>query len=219
MCSSSQILRRPPHIVVIGPPGSGKGTLCKAIQSKLNLVHISCGDMLRASLGDQSMPADVKDRVRRGDLVPDDLIISVVKSRVGTRDSLLNGWLLDGFPRTREQAVALCSEKEDFNPDSVIILNMNKHTLLHRILGRRIDPETGATYHVDNLPKEQAVRQRLVVRTDESPQLALARYDDYVSRIQGIKEALAKIKFIELDGSKPIVELLSDLKELFETKS
>jgi adenylate kinase len=218
ICSSSR-MARPPRIVVIGPPGSGKGTLCKAIQNKMHLVHISAGDILRASLNDQSISADVKNMVNKGNLVPDDLIISVVKSRVQTSDSLLNGWLIDGFPRTQKQAIALCSEDEIFNPDCVILLNINKPLLLQRITGRRVDPVTGTPYHIDDLPKDLTVRQRLVIRPDDSPQLAMARYDDYVSRIQSIKEALARFKLIELDGSKPMVELLDDLENVFKPKA
>jgi adenylate kinase len=127
-------------IVLIGPPGSGKGTQAPRIKETLNLKHLATGDMLRAAVKSGSeIGKKAKDIMGRGDLVPDELVISLIEDNIGKADGS-NGILLDGFPRTPEQAYKLDQmfKKKNINIDSVLEFKVNEDVLEERIVGRRI---------------------------------------------------------------------------------
>ena len=166
------------RLMFVGPPGAGKGTQAVRIAAKYGIPHISTGDMLREEMKNGTLLGkQAKSFIDAGELVPDDVIIKMVQDRVGRPDSA-GGFLLDGFPRTREQAQAL----EDIaSLDAVVNINVPDDKLIHRICGRRVCRDCGATYHesmLENLrlcprcggelyvrddDKEEIVRQRLIV--------------------------------------------------------
>ncbi len=163
-------------LIFLGPPGAGKGTQAVKIASRFEIAHISTGDMLRAEIREgTALGVAAKTLMDRGELVPDDVILGMVKSRIQKPDCK-NGFLFDGFPRTIAQAEAL----EKISPiDAVINIEVPVERLIQRISGRRMCPKCGAAYHVstrkDSLcdcggelyqrddDKEETVRNRLVV--------------------------------------------------------
>ncbi len=163
-------------LIFLGPPGAGKGTQAVKIAERFQIAHISTGDMLRAEMREGTeLGKAAKDLIDRGELVPDDVILGMVKNRI-RRDDCKNGFLFDGFPRTIAQAEAL----ESISPiDYVINLEVPVERLITRISGRRMCPDCGAAYHVSRHPdskcecgselyqrdddKEETVRNRLVV--------------------------------------------------------
>ncbi len=163
-------------LIFLGPPGAGKGTQAAKIAERYKIAHISTGDMLRAEMREGTeLGLAAKGIIARGELVPDDVILGMVKNRI-RRDDCKNGFLFDGFPRTIAQAEAL----ETISPiDYVINLEVPEARLISRISGRRICPGCGAAYHISKRPdetcdcgdklhqreddKEETVRKRLVV--------------------------------------------------------
>lgn len=163
-------------LIFLGPPGAGKGTQAVKIASKFDIAHISTGDMLRAEMREGTeLGKAAKSLMDRGELVPDDVILGMVKNRIQQPDCK-NGFLFDGFPRTIAQAEAL----ESISPiDVVINLEVPVERLIQRISGRRMCPKCGAAFHIstrkDNIcdcgtelyqrddDKEETVRNRLVV--------------------------------------------------------
>lgn len=132
-------------LILLGPPGAGKGTQAKGIAERYGIAHISTGDMLRAQVREGTpLGLEAKSCMDRGELVPDAVIIGMVKERIKDKDCE-NGFLFDGFPRTVAQADAL-SEFTDI--DAVINIDVPFERLLKRISGRRMCPDCGATYHI-----------------------------------------------------------------------
>ena len=163
-------------LIFLGPPGAGKGTQAVKIAEKYQIAHISTGDMLRAEMREGTqLGKEAKSLIDRGELVPDDVILGMVKNRIQKEDCK-NGFLFDGFPRTIAQAEAL---EEISAIDYVINLEVPAERLISRISGRRMCAECGAGYHVSTYAdanckcgsalyqreddKEETVRNRLVV--------------------------------------------------------
>ncbi len=163
-------------LIFLGPPGAGKGTQAVKIASRFGIAHISTGDMLRAEMREGTeLGKAAKDLIDRGELVPDDVIMGMVKNRI-LQDDCKNGFLFDGFPRTIAQAEALT---EISGIDHVINLEVPVERLISRISGRRMCPDCGTAYHVswhagEKCPcggalyqrdddKEETVRNRLAV--------------------------------------------------------
>ena len=132
-------------LIFLGPPGAGKGTQAVKIAARYGIAHISTGDMLRAEMREGTeLGKAAKDLIDRGELVPDDVIMGMVKNRI-RREDCQNGFLFDGFPRTIKQAEALA---EISGIDYVINLEVPAERLISRISGRRMCPECGKAYHV-----------------------------------------------------------------------
>ena len=142
------------NLILLGPPGAGKGTQAARIVEKYNIPHISTGDIFRKNISEGTkLGKKAKEYMDRGELVPDSLVIEIATDRL-TEDDCADGFLLDGFPRTVEQAVALDAflggRGEKIN--HVLDIDVPKEELMTRLIGRRVCKECGATYHVTNMP-------------------------------------------------------------------
>ena len=171
------------RMILVGPPGAGKGTQAVYLVEKFKISHISTGEMLRAAVTegtDLGKRADVFMKV--GGLVPDDLVIAMVIERIGKPDCS-EGFMLDGFPRTRPQAEALDSElqKAAVALDVVLQIEVPDALIVERITGRRMDPETGDIYHVSFKPPPAAVVSRVIQRKDDTEEACRARLEKYHS--------------------------------------
>lgn len=141
------------RIILLGPPGAGKGTQAKYITDKFGIPQISTGDMLRAAVkAGTELGLKAKDIMASGGLVSDDLIIALVKERIQEPDCV-NGFLFDGFPRTIPQAEALLAEGVDI--DKVIEIHVADEEIVSRLSGRRVHEGSGRVYHVTNNPPKQ----------------------------------------------------------------
>ncbi|CAN0477424.1 unnamed protein product, partial [Ectocarpus sp. 8 AP-2014] len=137
-------------------------------------------------------------RFAQGKLVPDEVIIGIVKDRLNEDDCKTQGWLLDGFPRTRAQADALAAEGIQAN--SFLLLNVPDEMLIRRVVGRRLDPDTGDIYHVDFNPPPAEIVDRLIQRADDTAEKAQVRLVQYHGNIAAIRECYEDIT-CSLDGS------------------
>ena len=188
------------RIIIAGAPAAGKGTQCEMIKAKYGLVHLSTGDILREAVK-QGTPLGVKAKafMDGGQLVPDDLITGLICDRLKETDCQTNGWLLDGFPRTRSQAEALSSA--GMVPDCFLMLDVPEDILVERVTGRRTDPATGKIYHMTfNPPENDEVASRLVQRSDDTAEKIIVRYKEFQSHIDAVKSCYED-KMVRVDGS------------------
>lgn len=171
------------RLILVGPPGAGKGTQATAITKRYGIPHISTGDMLRSAVKAGTELGKKADAyMQRGDLVPDDLVIAMVIERLQQPDCV-NGFLLDGFPRTRAQAASLDAalEANDLALDAVVLINVPDDLIVERIVGRRMDPVTGDIYHISFNPPPAAIASRVVQRKDDTEEAVRTRLEKYVS--------------------------------------
>ncbi|RID59852.1 hypothetical protein BRARA_F03049 [Brassica rapa] len=154
--------------MISGAPASGKGTQCELITQKYGLVHISAGDLLRAEIASGSENGRLaKEHMEKGQLVPNEIVVMMVKDRLSQTDAEQNGWLLDGYPRSSSQATAL--QGFGFHPDLFIVLEVPEDILVERVVGRRLDPVTGKIYHLKYSPPEtEEIAARLTQRFDDT---------------------------------------------------
>ena len=167
------------NVIFLGPPGAGKGTQAQIVCTKLGIPQISTGDMLRTAIANQTETGlKAKAFMDAGQLVPDAVVIAIVKERVAAADCH-NGFLLDGFPRTVEQAKALA---EFAKIDAVVNISVADADLVKRLSGRRVCPICGAPYHVDRLNGETKCvvdGTTLIQRDDDLPDTVLNRLTVY----------------------------------------
>jgi adenylate kinase len=171
------------RMILIGPPGAGKGTQAARLVERYQIPHISSGDMLRAAVAEGTALGRTADGfMKAGQLVPDEVVIGMVIERIRKPDCQ-NGFMLDGFPRTRPQAEALDAALSEagISLDSVLLIEVPDELILERITGRRNDPQTGAVYHVRFNPPPPDVAARVVQRSDDTEQAFGARLTKYHS--------------------------------------
>ncbi|KAK3006350.1 hypothetical protein RJ639_017860 [Escallonia herrerae] len=159
-------------IMISGAPASGKGTQCELITKKYGLVHIAAGDLLRAEIAAGTENGRrAKEYMEIGQLVPNEIVVMMVKDRLSQPDSEEKGWLLDGYPRSSSQATAL--KEFGFEPDLFILLEVPEEILVERVVGRRLDPVTGKIYHLQYSPPEtEEIAARLTQRFDDTEEKA-----------------------------------------------
>ncbi len=192
------------NIILMGPPGAGKGTAAKQLQTAFNLVHISTGDMFREAMKEGTELGKLaKTFIEKGDLVPDDVTIGIVRERLSKPDCA-NGYLLDGFPRTLVQAEALEKlSKEIGRPiDTVINLDCNQEELIRRISGRRVCKVCGTPYHVVTMkPKVEGVCDHcggpLYQRPDDNEEALKVRLHHYVESTKPLLDYYEKLGLLK----------------------
>eukprot|EP00541_Cyclophora_tenuis_P018842 CAMPEP_0116557868 /NCGR_PEP_ID=MMETSP0397-20121206/9488_1 /TAXON_ID=216820 /ORGANISM="Cyclophora tenuis, Strain ECT3854" /LENGTH=277 /DNA_ID=CAMNT_0004083391 /DNA_START=164 /DNA_END=997 /DNA_ORIENTATION=+ len=188
-------------LIIAGAPASGKGTQCAIIKENFGVVHLSTGDMLRAAVAaGTEVGKQAKDFMDAGKLVPDDVIIGVVKDRLAAEDCQSQGWLLDGFPRTQAQAQALA--QAGVSADCFIFLEVPDDILVERVVGRRTDPETGDIYHLTfSPPEDDEVMARLVQRSDDTEDKVKVRLEQFHANVDAVKGSYTDIS-VDVDGTK-----------------
>ncbi len=196
---------RPLSIIIAGAPASGKGTQCEVIKDLYDVVHLSTGDILRAAVAARTPVGIVaKEYMDAGKLVPDEVMIDIVRDRLQEEDCKTRGWLLDGFPRTKAQAEAL--KAAGVCADCFIFLNVPDEILVERVVGRRTDPVTGKIYHVKYFPPPEdnpEILSRLVQRSDDTEEKVVVRLRQFHDNVAAVKGYYTDIS-VEIDGtSKP----------------
>jgi adenylate kinase len=174
------------NLVLLGPPGSGKGTQGERLQEDLRLPYYATGDILRAAVRDETeLGREAKEYMDRGDLVPDEVIVGVIAERIDSSEAL-DGFILDGFPRTTPQAEALDRKLAELSRrvTAVLLIDVSDDEVVRRLGGRRTCEAGGHVFHVDfEPPKQEGVcdidGSALIVRDDDKPEVIRKRLQTY----------------------------------------
>tara|TARA_Y100001970_G_C14094507_1_gene781879 strand:- start:340 stop:978 length:639 start_codon:yes stop_codon:yes gene_type:complete len=200
------------NLMLLGPPGSGKGTQAKLLIKKLKIPQISTGDMLREHIKNQTKLGKIaKGYMDKGELVTDNLILEMMKTRFLQSDCK-NGFILDGFPRTIPQAEGLSQLLNELNQklNNVIVLNVGDDNIVERMSGRRIHLESGRVYHIKfNPPKNENLdditNEPLSIREDDQEQTVRSRLEIYHNTTKPLIEYYKKYNIlVEINGNAPI---------------
>ena len=174
------------NLVLLGPPGSGKGTQGERLQEDLELPYYATGDILRAAVREGTeLGKAAKDYMDRGDLVPDEVIVGMIGERIDSSEAA-DGFILDGFPRTAPQAEALAAKLGELGREltAVLLIDVSDEEVVRRLGGRRTCAENGHVFHVEfNPPEQEGVcdvdDSELIVRDDDKPEVIRHRLEQY----------------------------------------
>ena len=212
------------NIILMGLPGAGKGTQASEIVKNFPIPHISTGDMFRKAIKDETdLGKEAKSYMDRGELVPDEVTVGIVKERI-SEDDAKKGFLLDGFPRTIDQAESLnqIMSELDREIDAVINIEVPEEELMNRLTGRRICEKCGTTYHlVFNPPKVDGICDidggKLYQREDDNPETVSNRLSVNVKQSKPILEYYNNKGVLKnIDGSKDIDEVTNDVIDILD---
>ena len=206
-------------ILLLGPPGGGKGTQSKFLMSKFNIPQISTGDMLRAHVkNDTTLGKKAKEFMDKGELVTDSLILDMIEVRFQEKDCE-NGFILDGFPRTIKQAEGLDElfQKTNQKLDYVLVINVEDDEIVSRMGGRRMHPESGRVYHVKYNPpknegKDDVTNEPIIIRDDDKEETVRNRLLVYHNQTKPLINYYRQ-NVININGSQPIDKVKSSIIE------
>ena len=198
-------------IMFLGAPGAGKGTQAEIVSEKYNIPAISTGAIIREALKSGSeMGLKAKKFIEAGELVPDDVVIGIIKERLAKSDCQ-NGFILDGFPRTVPQAEAL--DSMGVSLDRVVSIEVPDEVIVERMSGRRVCAKCGATYHTVYNPSLDGVncdkcKEELTIRRDDAPEVVLSRLEVYHDTTEPLKDFYSKKGNLKLvDGVGSVEEI------------
>lgn len=198
------------NLILLGAPGAGKGTQAEKICEKYNIPAVSTGNIIREALKNGTdMGLKAKSYIDAGALVPDDVVIGIIKERLA-EDDCKNGFILDGFPRTIPQAEAL--DAMGINIDKVVDIEVPDDKIAARLSGRRVCLKCGATYHLEyKKPKQDGIcdvcGDELVQRKDDKPETVIDRLNVYHEQTEPLKDYYAKTgKLVIVEGQEEVAD-------------
>ena len=207
-------------IILLGPPGAGKGTQAEVISNELKIPHISTGDILRESIRNKtSLGEEAKKIMDQGKLVSDEIILGIIKERV-SKDDCKFGFLFDGFPRTIGQADGL--KNLNINIDLVLEISLSDEVIISRMSGRRIHLSSGRSYHIEFNPpkvegKDDLSGEDLIQRDDDKPETVLARLEVYKNQTNPLinyyqqVEKQSDLRFAKVNGANSPKEVSNEI--------
>ncbi len=213
------------NLVLLGPPGSGKGTQGERLNEDVRLPYYATGDILRAAVRDETeLGREAKEYMDRGDLVPDEVIVGVIAERIDSSEAL-DGFILDGFPRTTPQAEALDSKLAELGRavSAVVLIDVGDEEVVRRLGGRRTCEANGHVFHVDfNPPKEEGVcdldGSPLIVRDDDKPEVIRKRLATYHEKTEPLVDYYDRRSVLRrIAGDAPPDEVAEEIRRTLAT--
>ncbi len=207
-------------LILLGAPGAGKGTQAERIVAKYNIPQISTGDILRENVKTGTeLGLKAKEYMDKGELVPDEVIIGIIKDRL-SRDDCKNGYILDGFPRTIPQAEALTAALNPDKIDTVIFINVSDEVVVERLSMRRVCRNCGAIYHLKyNPPKMETVCDKcggeIYQRDDDKEETIKNRLSVYRKQTEPVVDYYKKLNILsEIDGSQSVEKIAANIDSI-----
>ena len=206
-------------LIIIGAPGAGKGTQAEKLSEKLNIPHISTGDIFRSNMSNNThIGKQVRAYIDKGNLVPDELTIEIVKRRLQEKDCA-NGFILDGFPRTIPQAEYLDKAADELNVsiDAVLDIVVSDKEIIKRILGRRVCPSCGMSYHISNNPPLvegicDVCHSHIELRDDDKEEILVERLKVYHEQTEPVINYYQKNgKLVVVNGREYLKDTTADV--------
>ncbi|MGA8746669.1 MAG: adenylate kinase [Solirubrobacterales bacterium] len=213
------------NLVLLGPPGSGKGTQGERLQEDLRLPYYATGDILRAAVREETeLGQSARQYMDRGDLVPDEVIVGVIAERIDSEEAA-DGFILDGFPRTVPQAEALDGKLGEMgrSVSCVLLIDVSDDEVMRRLGGRRTCAENGHVFHVEfNPPQAEGVcdldGSPLLLRDDDKPAVIAKRLETYHAKTEPLVEHYDRRSLLRrIDGAKAPDEVEEDLRRTLAT--
>lgn len=213
------------NLILFGPPGAGKGTQAARLQEDFRLPYVATGDILRAAVKDGTqLGLKAKGFMEAGELVPDDLVIDLIIDRIGADDAR-DGFILDGFPRTRAQADALGEAFDELGRriTAVLLFDVPDEHIVRRISGRRVSVKTGRPYHVESDPPKHEGRcdvdgSRLVQRDDDKPEVVEKRLQVYHAETEPLVAYYDDLGLLRrIDGTRSPTEVHDHVRAVLAT--
>jgi adenylate kinase len=213
------------NLVLLGPPGSGKGTQGERLQEDYRLPYWATGDILRSAVKEGTeVGKEAKKYMDAGDLVPDEVIIGIIAERISTPEAG-DGFILDGFPRTTPQAEALAAKMKELGREltAAILIDVPEEEVVRRLGGRRTCKENGHVFHVEfDPPKKEGVCDvcggELIVRDDDKPDVIKHRLEQYEEKTKPLVEYYEKQGILHpVDGAKEPAEVEKQIQALLAT--
>jgi len=213
------------NLILFGPPGAGKGTQAARLQEDFRLPYVATGDILRSAVKDGTeLGMKAKGFMDAGELVPDELVIDLIVDRIGADDAR-DGFILDGFPRTRAQADALGKAFDELGRriTAVLLFDVPDEELVRRISGRRVSVKTGRVYHVESDPPKHEGRcdvdgSRLVQRDDDKPEVVAKRLEVYHEETEPLVAYYDERGLLRrIDGTRPPTEVHDHVRAVLAT--
>ena len=213
------------NLILLGPPGSGKGTQGERLQADLRLPYYATGDILRAAVREGTdLGREAKEYMDRGDLVPDEVIIGMISERIEGKEAA-DGFILDGFPRTTAQAEALdeAIDRLERRLTAAILIDVSDEEVVRRLSGRRTCVDGGHIFHVEfDPPKEEGVCDvcggKLEIREDDKPEVVRHRLDQYHDKTEPLVAYYEKEGILRrVDGDRPPDEVGEKIRALLAT--
>ena len=213
------------NLILFGPPGAGKGTQAERLRTDFQLPFISTGDMLRANVREETeLGEQAKKYMDAGDLVPDDVIVAMAAERL-REDDAEDGFILDGFPRTIEQAQALEKQLDDLGRrvTAVLLIDVPDDELIRRLSGRRVCVKSGHNYHVDfDPPKREGVcdqdGSRLIQRDDDKPEVVENRLRVYHEKTAPLIDYYDRLGLLRrIDGTRDPADVHGHIRAVIAT--
>jgi adenylate kinase len=212
------------RIILLGPPGAGKGTQAKSISNKFSIPHVSTGDIFRKNISEKTpLGIEAKKHIDKGHLVPDELTIDIIRDRLNNEDCS-NGFLLDGYPRTVNQAEVLETllEEQSSVLDVALLIKVPREFILSRMTGRRVCLTCGASYHITyNPPKVEGkcnlCGSDLIQRADDSKETVSERLDIYDAQTQPLIKYYGDKNLLSVvDGTQAINSVFESICSILD---
>jgi adenylate kinase len=213
------------RFILLGPPGSGKGTQAERLTVKYGMPQISTGEIFRYNISNETeLGKKVKEYVSAGELVPDDLVVDLVLDRL-LQDDAKNGWLLDGFPRTLPQADAFAANLKETGGaiDRVLYITVPADILIKRITGRQICEVCGKTYNVNSFPTKvpgvcDLCGGKVITRADDAEETARNRIEVYEEQTKPLVNYYREKGLLtEFDGTEPVDETFAKIEDIINS--
>lgn len=211
--------RRPPRILLVGPPGSGKTTLGGLIAKKYGLIYVSTAQLLNTEIANKTPTGRVAVQLmKEGELIPDDVVIKLVEARLNESDCKVNGWIIEGFPKTEGQIHMLKEMK--LYPSLTVVLQIEDDVVYERHEYKKIDPVTGNVYCLNgpSAPTDEALLSRLVAKENDKHEIVKKRLKVWKEFLPKIEEAY-KEKRVTINADKTVEAVLDSISGSIENPS